>query len=549
MPTASSLALLVGCSADPKPKARQPGDCDATPCVTTTGSTAAPTPTLLAADPRAAQGVVVSVSSADLTTMSVLLQTADDTHRVDFAALSTAHVQPLVGLLPDRTYDVTVTLTDVAGLAATAAPLTWTTGPLPEPFPTVERLHDAIDVEPVWWLLPLRRYGANADDDPGHVALLDPQGRFTWVWTDVGVHASDIGQQPDGSLLGVVGNTVLSLDAAGRSVGQWAGADDAPVGATLVDEVLGPFHHDVERLEDGSLLGMTWTRRNVADFPSSYVDPTARAPTDVAVDILVNFSDDGTLLQSLPADALLPLDRIAYNALDGKEEDPSVADWGHLNDAFWVQDRQAAVLSFRHQDAVILADLPSQEPVWILAPPENWPDPWSERLLAPIGDVVWPFHAHAPVLEGADLLLFDNGNFRVSPWTGALNPIEETWSRVVRYAIDEDAGTVQTLWSLDQTSAGTLFSKATGWIERTAGGLLAVTYGVVQTIDGTPVSDVGMSSPVVHLLLVDDSGPAPLVVQETRIARHKPAELGFLVTRARPLAGPYPPSVAKVSPE
>jgi hypothetical protein len=197
---------------------------------------------------------------------------------------------------------------------------------------------------------------------------------------------------------------------------------------------------------------------------------------------------------------------------------------------------------------VVLADVAKREPVWILAPPENWPDPWASRLLQPVGDVVWPFHAHAPLLEGDNLTLFDNGNYRVSPWTGAgAEPEEQTWSRVVSFQVDEAAGTVSQRWSLDATTAGELFSKATGWVERTPGGLLAVTWGVVQTVDGVAIEDLGLSSPAIHLALVDDSGPSPIIVQETRVALDKPGQVGFMGTRGRPMTGPYPSSVATVT--
>ena len=85
---------------------------------------------------------------------------------------------------------------------------------------------------------------------------------------------------------------------------------------------------------------------------------------------------------------------------------------------------------------MIKIDLATGDLKWILGTPEGWNDPQRARLLEPVGDLAWTFHQHSPMLT-------PTGNLLLKP------PLSEYYSRVVEYAIDEEAHTVSQVWSME----------------------------------------------------------------------------------------------------
>jgi arylsulfate sulfotransferase len=73
--------------------------------------------------------------------------------------------------------------------------------------------------------------------------------------------------------------------------------------------------------------------------------------------------------------------------------------------------------------------------------------PWSAKLLSAEGEVGWPYHQHGVNLTPrGTLLLFDNGGERAVPPDPGM-PEAERYSRAVEYRINEEAGTVEEVWS------------------------------------------------------------------------------------------------------
>ncbi len=534
--------LLLACGADGDSPKTHNGEPNGSTALTAVFSTP---PSVIAADVRAPLGALVVADSGAPTTVSVRVSGPEGTRNIDYLALANHHELPLIDLLPDTSYDIEVTASQTDGTFATSSPLPWTTGSLPSPTPVVTRMFDTDGLLPVWWLMTIRR----TDGKPGgHLLLLAPDGRIAWVWTDSSEHAMEVIQEPTGDLLTQLGDGVVTLDGAGRQLSRWSIPDDPHTEAILVDGMEGPFHHDVERLPDGTLLSLTSKHLTIAGFPIDYEDASLIASSRIAADVIVNFDSTGAVLSRVDVDDFMSTTRIGYSALGSRLKDPDSYDWSHANDVSPISGRNAILLSMRHQDTVVLLDLFNSSPIWILSPPDNWTAPWGDRRLTPEDGVVWPFHAHAPVLEGNRLVLLDNGNYRASPFTGAGPDVDEsTWTRVVAFDIDETQGRFSEGWALENTTVGQVFSEAVGWIERTAEGHLAVTYGAITEIDGVLVEDLGLSTPIVHLLVVDDSGPEPKVLQETRLANLDAEEAGWLVSRAHPLSGPYPAGFATVT--
>ncbi len=130
--------------------------------------------------------------------------------------------------------------------------------------------------------------------------------------------------------------------------------------------------------------------------------------------------------------------RIGYNAVGG--------DWSHSNGVIYDERDDSYIVSVRHQDCLVKLDRSTGSLIWILGTPDNWGVPWSDRLLQAAPGLSWPFHPHAPMLTRAgNLLLFDNGNHRTSPFDPPVNPAS-SHSRAVIYAIDGGGTRVEEIW-------------------------------------------------------------------------------------------------------
>ena len=121
-------------------------------------------------------------------------------------------------------------------------------------------------------------------------------------------------------------------------------------------------------------------------------------------------------------------------------------DWTHGNALIYEERDNSFIMSVPYQDAVIKVSMDTGELVWILGTHENWNEPWSEKLLTPVGDVGWSYKHHAiSHTENGTYLLFDNGAARASPYNDKM-PLTESYSRAVEYSVDEETMEVRQLW-------------------------------------------------------------------------------------------------------
>ena len=167
---------------------------------------------------------------------------------------------------------------------------------------------------------------------------------------------------------------------------------------------------------------------------------------------------------------------------------------------------------------------------WILGNPGNWKQPWSDKLLAPLGDVDWAYHQHdCSITPGGNILCFDNGNNRAVPF-GDKMPPGDSYSRAVEFSVDEDAMTVRQVWSYGDGANGNegekLFACYQGGAYRLPQtGNTFITFGGICTLDGAPTDDVEQGfararlvevtpdNEIVFDMWIDDSGgndPLPL---------------------------------------
>ena len=132
-------------------------------------------------------------------------------------------------------------------------------------------------------------------------------------------------------------------------------------------------------------------------------------------------------------------------------ENDAGADWCHCNALAYDEASDTLLISCRHICAVLAVKKESKELKWILGDPAGWAEEYAPYLLAPVGeDLSWSYGQHqVTIMENGDLLLFDNGEFGRVKKVNEADAIEDedNYSRIVIYRVDEDAKTVEQIWS------------------------------------------------------------------------------------------------------
>ncbi len=255
------------------------------------------------------------------------------------------------------------------------------------------------------------------------------------------------------------------------------------------------FHHEAFETASGNFLTVSSELRTFDNYPSSDSDPNAPTSTsEVVGDNLVEFSRDGRILRQVKLLDLVDPFRIGYNSLAGAYWTPVYGepgsnprrDWTHTNAVVMDDSERFAIASLRHQDAVAKIDMETGELVWILGNHGGWGPEWQEYLLEPKGDLLWPYHQHAPMITPlGTILMFDNGNERARPFEARM-PAAESFSRAVEYSVDEENMEVSELWSYpgpgdEQYYAG--FISDADWMPET-GNILIDFGGLVSNAAG-----------------------------------------------------------------
>jgi len=444
------------------------------------------------------------------------------------AELSTTHAQPLVGLKPGRTYTVTVTAVaaDDQRVTADPAPQT-TTDPLPENFPVLAlRSSETALMEPGFTLFGTRAKGGSAS----YLVIVDERGEVVWYMSTpiTGV----VEQLSNGNIIYIVGNrfVVREIDFLGVTVRSWYASRSTvtpPPNGIPVDTFT--FHHDLVEVGAGeSFLTTADLVRTVDDFPTDENDPTVRETTPVLDQPAIEFAADGTVLHEWHFLDLLNPRRIAFDATLGL---PAAADSIHSNAVILDPRDNSIIASLRHQDAVVKVSRDDRVLEWILGPHDNW-EGFEQFLLTPVGEpFAWPWHQHAPqITSRGTLLLFDNGTYRASPFTGQqkLDPTLN-FSRAVEYEIDENAKTIRQAWEFVDPER--LYAPFVGSAyELSATGNVLITYGGLCTIDGQHSDDLATCRGAARFIEVHRNAPDRIVF-DLSLEDRDPAAFGWLVYR------------------
>ena len=429
-------------------------------------------------------------------TVRVTLSADHGTRTVEHEERGSTLALPVVGLRAETTYTLEIVATDDDGLQVSAT-LQTTTGALPDPFPDIQILaHDPARVAVGHTLLDTR----SKLGDHNLLMILDEALEPIWIYMG---YWRDARMTDEGHILGIVDDgEVLEVDLAGQVWGHWVGEG---VGGGL--EVPVPsFSHEVFPVDDG-FWSLSFANTRVDAFPGSYVDPfSLDAGVEINDPVVVHVSWAGEVLDAWRLASRLDTQRIGFDSLNPTQFGP---DWAHAN-AVVVDPADGGVLvSLRHQDAVVKLDA-TGELQWILGNHEGWQPSFQPFLLTPVGgDFAWPYHQHAPELTpSGDLVLFDNGNVRETPY-GAPAADPTSYSRVVSYRVDPVAMTIEQLWSYRDTPSGDLVATAVGDADLLDNGNVLADFGLVVSEGGVANRNLGLAFRSARIIEFEPSDPDP----------------------------------------
>jgi arylsulfate sulfotransferase len=436
----------------------------------------------------------------------------DETWTLDLPS-ATRFDKPILGLKPQTSY--TLTLTASAGdSTATAGPLAWTTPALPGNFIPLQLIKsEPAKMEPGMTMFAVRDGWMMAQSP---ILIVDHQGIVRWYFADPdNLVQEDLVQLANGHLffgrdfcslreIDMLGNVVHAWHAT-----KWPRACTTASGSVPVDVV--DFHHESHVLRGGNILTLSTETRTVDNFPTSETDATAAKKSALVMgSAIVEFSPAGDIVKHISLLDLLDPTRIGRDSLDPQWPSQHVPagqrayDWDHANAVVYDEASDAYYVSLRHQDAVVKVSRGDGKLVWILGTPANWVAPWNDKLLAPEGDLLWPFHQHAVKLNPLGLGVYDNGNYRAAAYE-SVDPSKPEYSRAVAFAVNETAKTVKQVWSYGSSSgADAFFSTGMGdadWLPTTGNVLITNAQRVISA--GTTL---GADTTYAQLIEVTPSG-------------------------------------------
>jgi hypothetical protein len=337
----------------------------------------------------------------------------------------------VAGMLPNTTYQMRHVFSDGTG----SAPLLFTTGGIPSTvtipaFTVLQSPGDGSDT--ALDMLFHQRVGNPAGVPP--LLATDLAGRVTWYadLSDSGFTFTKAGQTllPGGTLLLNGVDRYTPVPNAPNVLRETNLAALNAQLAALGYEPVHAFHHDVQRLADGTTV--------VLAYPERTIDVNG-TPTNYVGEMVLVLDSDFQVKWAWDAFDHLDVHRgpvLGEVTQPGSPEPTGVVpllpavDWLHVNAVAYSPADGNLIISSRHQDWVIKIDYRNGagdgHVVWRLGQGGDF-------ALAGAGPDAWFSHQHnAHYIDDHTLILFDNGN--------------------TRRATDPNAHSRGQVWSLDETS-------------------------------------------------------------------------------------------------
>jgi arylsulfate sulfotransferase len=383
-----------------------------------------------------------------------------------------------------------------------AQPLTFITGAVPTNFPVLALLHSEPErMEPGYTLFRVEIGNAYV----GYAIIVDSGGEVVWYGAVPAI--SDLRRLDNGDLFMPSTNNIYEINLLGDTVRIWK----PPTAAPLNDHEALPTDH-------GTILYFSDVKMAVTGFPTSLTDPNS-PPATATIDcqnVVEISATNAALLNTWSPVSVLDPRRISYlSSITG-----GVWDAEHSNALFDDTNDDSIIVSMRHQNAVVKISRATGQLRWILGPPENWGPAWQPYLLTPVGEpFVWQYGQHAATLTPqGTLLMFDNGNYRASPFATKLADTNN-YSRAVEFQINEDTMEVSQVWEYGRTNvADRLYVDHEGNAElQPQTGNVLIDFAAVSYVNGVAPSKYGPGAYMVRLTEVTHD-PVPEIVFDLAVS-------------------------------
>ena len=396
------------------------------------------------------------------------ISTGSKSWSIKFDEFKTEHTYTVLGLRPDKTHTIKVHIINRNDQRTTfKQPLTVTTDPLPDGFPTfaINKSQPHL-MEPGYTLFDVIPEGGNSEFG-ALIVIVDENGEV--IWYQIGTRYTNVRQTDEGNLMFLQGAKFIEMDMLGNPVREWKSMGKSRKEIKEISVATRSFHHEAFPMNNGNFLVISIEARRFDNYPSNAWKPGS--PTEsvmVAGDLIVEFRPDGTVVNEWSLLELLDPYRVGYDSL-GKYWDSffgtKTRDWAHANSVIHSPADDSIIVSIRHQDAVVKFSRKTGELIWILGTHDNWDNnKFGKYLLQPVNDqkFFFPYHQHSPmILPNGNILLYDNGNYRASPFKKIV-PVTNNFSRAVEYKIDEENMTVELVWEYGQATEKSIYSGALG---------------------------------------------------------------------------------------
>lgn len=364
---------------------------------------------------------------------------------------------PVVGMRPGKEHQIHVAMFSSFKTRTEAEEvLTFSTPELPEDperFPEIEVVSevDPSSLEPGFTLASVRRRGGEVSGtDYGMLLAMDSAGEIVWYYT-ADHRISDFERLKNGNIIYLTyDHRAIEIDVLGNKIASWYAAGGPFEGKDGISVDTATFHHEIDELPNGNLLVLGSEVREIEDYYTSEEDAHApRKKQKVMGDQIIEFQRDGQVVWRWHAFDHLDPFRIGYETFTDYWPDrgfPEVLDWSHGNGLDYVEEDDALLLSLRFQDAIVKIDRKTGELRWILGGEDGWGDNLKPKVLKPEGEVLFPWHQHAPsMLPDGQVLLYNNLNHNRRPFSDAADAPEKV-SRAMIYQVDPEAMTVKQVW-------------------------------------------------------------------------------------------------------
>ena len=381
---------------------------------------------------------------------------------------------PVVGMRPDREHGITLELNAPDG-ATEAHRFTYRTPPLPEnpleipPFDIKVSRPELMEPGVTFlsvrrrapgrphWLTPKQR---RFSQDWGILTVLDARGEIIWYYNSK-YRTAGIARLLNGNILmHRTDFSTIEIDLLGNTVRQFY-AEDRPFPPPEDLEAIPikgqqTLHHQPHQMPNGDFLAFSANGYLVEDYYSSDTDPDApRKDAMVMADTVVQLTPEGEQVWSWNTIDYLDPFRLGYDTfwsywwVRGFDQ---YMDWTHANGLSYDESDDSILVSLRNQSAILKIDRQTKNIKWILGRHDGWSEALQDKLLTPVGDLLWPGYQHNPrMTHSGTVILFDNRAHGGAMAFEERLPVHRNFSRGVEYEVDEKTMTVRQVWTSGDT--------------------------------------------------------------------------------------------------